>query len=209
MEKQAFTAKIVHDGIQSKSCKVLELGANVGRNTLVIASLLDDPRNLVTLESSKDVFPMLLENRKATAHVFPENKLFRAENAALSKTALMQRGWQTVHVPKGQQEISPGFLPVDIISFSDLEAKYEIQFNTLIIDSEGSIFYSLFEDAENILRNITLIIIENDFQFLQHKEFIDASFRDAGFSLVYNQAGGFGPCFSVFYQVWHKVNKNQ
>ena len=44
--------------------KVLELGGNIGRNSLIIASLLNDSSNLVTLESDEHIAKRLNKNRK-------------------------------------------------------------------------------------------------------------------------------------------------
>ena len=43
--------------------KVLEIGGNIGRNSLTIASILQDETNLVVLESGDDIAKRLQENR--------------------------------------------------------------------------------------------------------------------------------------------------
>jgi hypothetical protein len=58
--------------------KVLEIGGNIGRNSLVIASILTD-NNFVTLESDVDIAKQLTENRDLN------NFKFYIENSALSK----------------------------------------------------------------------------------------------------------------------------
>ena len=69
---------------------VLEIGGNIGRNSLIIASLLDDPTHLVTLESNKQIVQQLIENKNL-------NHLpFHIENSALSNKPLIQKGWDTV-----------------------------------------------------------------------------------------------------------------
>jgi hypothetical protein len=46
--------------------KVLEIGANVGRNTLVIASILEDNANFVTLECEPTIVKQLANHCEAT-----------------------------------------------------------------------------------------------------------------------------------------------
>ena len=59
--------------------KVLEIGSNIGRNTLVISSILNDSMNLVTLESDYNICKQLIENKNIN------NFKFNIENSALSK----------------------------------------------------------------------------------------------------------------------------
>jgi hypothetical protein len=70
--------------------KVLEIGGNIGRNTLIIASILENNNNLVTLESDVNIARQLEENRDMN------NFTFYVENSALSKRKLIQRGWDTI-----------------------------------------------------------------------------------------------------------------
>jgi hypothetical protein len=63
--------------------KVLEIGGNIGRNTLVIASILKDHRNLVSMECDSSIAEQLTENRNLNQFTF------HIENAALSKRKLI------------------------------------------------------------------------------------------------------------------------
>jgi len=70
--------------------KVLEIGGNIGRNSLIIASILTNNNNLVTLESDVNIAMQLKENRDLN------NLNFYIENSALSKRKLIQTGWDTI-----------------------------------------------------------------------------------------------------------------
>ena len=59
--------------------KVLEIGGNIGRNSLVIASILENSNNLVTLESDVNISKALSQNRDLN------NMKFHIESSALSK----------------------------------------------------------------------------------------------------------------------------
>ncbi len=70
--------------------KVLEIGGNIGRNSLVIAYILDNPSNFVTLESDVNIAEQLRENMVL-------NSLnFHIESSALSNRTLIQSGWNTI-----------------------------------------------------------------------------------------------------------------
>ena len=173
--------------------KVLELGAHIGRNSLVIASILQNSENLVTLESDPLTVERLRKNRDAN------NLNFRIENSALSVKKLIQLGWRTVP----SETLLEGYKWVNTITFSDLQNKYNIIFDTLILDCEGA-FYHILLDTPEILDNINLIIMENDYWDHAHKIYIDGVLKSKGFYIVYLESGGWGPCYNNFYEIWKK-----
>ena len=176
-----------------KNAKVLELGGNVGRNSCVIATILKKSKNLVVVESSTESARLLQENRDANG------LQFQIEASAISKVALVQNGWKTI-----PSDIDlPGYTRVNTINFKELKKKYGIQFDTLVVDCEGAL-YGILVDEPEMLKNINTIIIENDFDDIAHMEYVQNQFKQNGLKLSYNQAGGFGPCYDYFYQVWKK-----
>jgi hypothetical protein len=46
--------------------------------------------------------------------------------------------------------------------------------------------------------------LENDFQDITEKEFVNQVFGMYGFKCIYAEAGGWGPCYNFFYEVWQK-----
>jgi len=83
----------------------------------------------------------------------------------------------------------------------ELYQKYNIKFDTLVIDCEGA-FYYILQDMPEILNNINLIIMENDYNDFSHKIYIDNLLKANNFIIDYQQAGGRGPCYECFFQVW-------
>ena len=59
-------------------------------------------------------------------------------------------------------------------------------------------------DMPEILDNINLIIMENDYEDYNHKLFIDDVLRKNNFNVVYQEKGGWGPCYHAFFEVWKK-----
>jgi FkbM family methyltransferase len=173
--------------------KVLEIGSNTGRSSLIIASILSNVNNFVTLESDTDIANKLIENRDLN------NFSFHIENSALSKRKLIQRGWDT----KESDVLLDGHKWVNIITLEQLNAKYNIVFDTLVLDCEGA-FYYILKDMPEILTNINLIVMENDYINLSHKEYIDGVMLKSGFDREYIEAGGWEPCYHNFFEVWKR-----
>jgi len=175
--------------------KVLEIGANIGRNSLIISYILNKNNNFnfVTLECDKNIANQLMHNRAIN------NLKFFIENAALSKRNLIQRGWDTMV----SDIILDGYKKVNTITLDELNAKYKIEFDTLVLDCEGAFYYILM-DMPEILNNIKLIIMENDYKNIEEKNYIDDILKSNGFYIDYNEAGGWGPCYNNFFQVWKR-----
>lgn len=174
--------------------KVLEIGGNIGRNSLVIAHILKEKNNnFVSLESDKDIADQLTHNRNIN------NFHFHIEPSALSKRSLIQRGWETFE----SNELIDNYKVVSIINYEQLCFKYNIVFDTLILDCEGA-FYNILKDMPEILDNVKLIIMENDYTDINKKIYVDNILKRNGFKLDYKKFGGWGPCYYNFYEVWIK-----
>jgi FkbM family methyltransferase len=174
--------------------KVLEIGGNIGRNSLIIGSILgNNKNNFVTLECDTDIARQLMHNRDLN------NMTFHVESSALSKRKLIQKGWDTI----ASDTLLPGYRTVNIMSWSDLNHKYNIAFDTLVLDCEGAFYYILM-DMPEILNNISLIIMENDYWDISHKNYIDNILTQHNFYVDFVQSGGWGPCFNNFFEVWKR-----
>jgi len=173
--------------------KVLEIGGNIGRNSLVIASILNDDSNLVTLECDSNIANQLKENRDLN-HFH-----FHIESSALSKRKLIQKGWDT----KPCDVLEDGYNWVETIALEELKNKYNIVFDTLVLDCEGAFYYILM-DMPEILDNIQLIIMENDYHDISHKKYVDSILTQNNFMVDYSECGGWGCCFYNFFEVWKK-----
>tara|TARA_Y100000361_G_scaffold77967_1_gene69014 strand:- start:4369 stop:5802 length:1434 start_codon:yes stop_codon:yes gene_type:complete len=173
--------------------KVLELGSNIGRNSVIIGHILEDSSNFVTLESDPNTIKYLEHNKNIN------NLKFHIEASALSKKNLIQKDWLTYE----SDEIKDGFIKVNTITVDELNKKYNIEFDTLVLDCEGA-FYNILRDMPEILNNIKLIIMENDYQDIKLKNFIDDILIKHNFKVDYQQRGGWGPCEDRFFEVWIK-----
>jgi FkbM family methyltransferase len=173
--------------------KVLEIGGNIGRNTLMIASIIDN-NNFVILECDETSANKLTENRDLNGFTF------RIENSALSNRLLIQKGWETTP----SDTLLEGYNWVNSVTLDELYTKYDVDFDTLVIDCEGAFFYILL-DMPEILNNINLIIMENDYSDIENKNYVDEVLTNNNFYIDYSEGGGWGPCSDNFYEVWKKV----
>jgi FkbM family methyltransferase len=175
--------------------KVLEIGGNIGRNSLIIGQILKENgnTNFVTLESDSDIAKQLQENRDLN------NLNFFIENSALSKRKLIQKGWDTVV----SDTLKEGYKFVNTITLDELYAKYNIIFDTLVLDCEGAFYYILI-DMPEILNSVNLIIMENDYLDITKKQYIDDVLIKNNFYVDYSESGGWGPCYNNFFEVWKK-----
>jgi FkbM family methyltransferase len=172
--------------------KVLEIGGNIGRNSLIIASIIDNT-NLLVLESDTNIAKQLTENRDLN------NFNFHIENSALSNRTLIQRDWDTIP----SNVLLDGYTWVNTITLKELNNKYNIVFDTLVLDCEGAFYYILM-DMPEILDNIKLIIMENDYYDISKKQYVDEILTYNNFYRDYVEGGGWGPCSSYFFEVWKK-----
>ncbi len=160
--------------------KILEIGGNIGRVSCVLSTILNDETNLVVLECHPKHVKELIENRDLN------NFKFHIEGSALSKQKLYQYGWNTYTIKEKNSyniESQKLMTEINIIDYEDILQKYNIQFDTLILDCEGSFFYIIQEFPE-ILKNITKIIIENDYPSYDRKLFVDNLLIKKGFQSV-------------------------
>jgi len=178
--------------------KVLEIGGNIGRNSLIISSILNNSENLVVIESDKDIAKQLQENK------ISNNFHFQIIDKALSNRNLIQKGWVSIE----SNVLLQGYNQVDTISYDEFKIQYNINFDTLVIDCEGAFYYILF-DMVDILKNIKTIIIENDFYDYNQKLYVDHilienNFKKVFYSPLLTHPGGFPNTRNEFYQVWKK-----
>ena len=168
---------------------VLELGANIGRNTLVIAKILEGEGTLYSSESNESYRKRTLSNLKLnnlsynSYHVIP----------AISKVPLQQDSWWSTRI-KSDHPTTDGWVNIET---TKLPAE---NFNTLIVDCEGCLL-PITQKFPQILSTVNTIIIENDWKSLEDFKDMHDLFNNAGLhsSQCYN--GPWGARRDCFYEV--------
>lgn len=191
--KEEYPEQLLSVEFIPSNAKVLELGSNIGRNTLIIASLLENEHNLVTLECNAETVKILSCNK------YNNEMDFQIEPSALSARKLYVSGW----VSYTEESKPVNATEVKTISWPDFQSKYKIEFDTLVADCEGAL-YHILQDAPEMLESIKLIIVENDYTNPEHKLEVDKIFTNNGFQVVKSVAGGWGQFKENFYEVWKR-----
>lgn len=180
MKEQRISVSLINP-----KSSVLQISTNAGKNSLIIASLLNSSEQLIVMEPVKTMASNLESLREL-------NKLkFKILNQFPSKRQLYQKGY--------------------ILSFLEIGEKINItdsipQTDTLIVDCEG-LFYNILIDFPNILDNINLLILHNDSENMEEYEYIQ-QIVSSNFKLIYcesGECGGWGFNKEQFYQGWYKI----
>jgi FkbM family methyltransferase len=133
--------------------KVLEIGGNVGGVSAIIADKLTNGKNLVVLEPS-DLAIINLKNLSYKHNFNVHHGVMVCENENLH-CGLTHGNYFSCHSVEYKVENN--------ITFTDLQKKYNIIFDTLVVDCEGcyeNLFIEGFE--KGWFNNIKKIIIEWD-----------------------------------------------
>lgn len=189
---------------------ILEIGANIGRVSIIISHILKNGNGkLVSLETNKNIYDTLLQNKK-------NNKIdFITFNKALSKQSISQilfgnnwNSYPTSELPNSKiwkTVKNKKLVNIETISFEEIQNETNIIFDTLVIDCEGA-FYFILKEFPEILDNIKLIIIENDCMEEYQNTFILDTFKNNNFNLFESKTSdiAWGSCKDHFWQVWKK-----
>lgn len=183
-----------------RNAKVLELGGNIGRASIVINKILENPKDHVVLESDPDIANELIKNRQAN------HCQFIVVNKALSKTPMIQKDWNAKNVKSTIEPLPEGWKHVPTITMEELIRRYPIRFDTLVADCEGCL-EPIFKSYPYILDRIHTIIIENDAEFIdgESNNFIKTFIKKQGFHSVECRPHQHIQCF---YQVWKRKQPN-
>ena len=158
--------------------RVLELGGYIGRNSLVIASMLANSENLVVFESDPVSAEILERNKKANGFKFTIHP------KALSNKPLIQTVWDSRPL-KENEEIPEGWFPVNTMSFSSLMEITPIPFNVLVCDCEGCL-YHILKDEPTFLDMFKKVLLENDFwNEPEQEQFIHKRLKELGFEIQF------------------------
>jgi FkbM family methyltransferase len=179
---------------------ILEIGGNIGRNSLVMANILTDDKRLVVLESDENNARILNENKDLN------NLNFNIEAKALCKNKLMQQGWITSE----GDELKEGYRWVETCDYNYLKDKYQLKFDTIVADCEGA-FYYILRDFPEVLDGVNLVIMENDYTSIDNYNYVADSLTKNGLKKVYMEYlidANWSPCVRNFFEVWKRTNTN-
>ena len=179
--------------------KILEIGCNIGRNTLVMSFLIGNQgRGLVSLDSNSEYTDVCKRNLRSRG--FTETLVL---DYALSDIPLMQNtSWDTYPYTG---DLPDGYTIVKTIPWTSFNAQYG-PFTYLSCDCEGALYSILKENETTFLRDFQVIMIENDFKTDHELEYVKELFTKNNFQCVYKQgiAEFMGKSMDDFYCIWIK-----
>ena len=141
------------DKYLNKDAKVLELGGCLGFVSCYLNRKLSNRKNHVVLEANPYLIPYLKKNKESNQCEFNiENKIISVKD---KNTFYIGESIHSSSTKKRTNEKRD----VDGIRIEELETKYKLKFDTLIMDIEGA-EYDLFKDTDFSKLNISTVIFE-------------------------------------------------
>jgi len=143
---------------------VLELGARYGTVSCLVNSLLIEEKNQVVVEPDNRVWDALEKNKKRNncnfgiVKGFISNKklsLERTEHICQGNKDLKGYGSTFINDEKSQ---------IKNYTFNEIQNKYNIKFDTLVVDCEGFFEEFLNQNKPIFIEQIQKIIIEEDYK---------------------------------------------
>jgi FkbM family methyltransferase len=133
-----------------RDARVLELGGCIGVLSCVINRCLDNPSSHVVIEANPNLIPFLERNRDAN------QASFRVENCVVSQAATTN-----IAISRDMDSSTTGGkgLPVRTATLEELEAKYSLTFDAIVMDIEGGEASFIAENIDR-LRRIEFLMVE-------------------------------------------------
>lgn len=179
----------------------LEIGACIGRNSIVIAECLNDNGCVYSIESNPTYF------KKLRNSIFSSKlKNIIISNKPICKNRMMVNGWSSIPL-NTDGKVLKGWTEVETQTLDQVKNECKVaNFDTLIIDCEGA-FYHILKDFKDIMNGVNKIFIENDFSDKEHSDYVHNVFSFLGFKVTKSvplKGGPDFPCKDFFWQVWIK-----
>lgn len=161
---------------------VVELGGNIGRNSMILAGLLEDSSKMVVFESLQEESEFLRKNRDQNGFQF------HVSSHALSDTPLMQQNWVTLPAPSDGQPLPPHCQLVPTMTFHEYEqvlTQHQIRPTVLVADCEGALGPILESYPQFFHPSLRCVLLENDFADKKQKQKVHERLESLGFRIVY------------------------
>jgi FkbM family methyltransferase len=155
-EYEADEAEYLHQYLSPKA-KVLELGGCLGYVSCLINKILSNKKNQVVLEANPELIPWLEKNKD-------ENDCgFEIENSIISKQKSNVFNIDgNIHASSIKHQTNQK-INIKGVKIKDLEEKYNIEFDTLILDIEGGELKLFREHMEKIAKFDKIFFEIHDF----------------------------------------------
>ena len=184
---------------------VLEIGASMGRNSLVIASILNRwGGRLVSIEADSAVVAKLKQSRSVSGSAFDIIGKPLSRHRMIMRKDKTQRIGPRTRIPRGWRAVATTTYK-DIINATGVSS-----FDTLVVDCEGA-FHGILNEFPEIMKGVTKIIIENDSLDAKEAEEIHQHLRAHGLRPIWTTALTLPkklkfPKYREFWQCWLRMS---
>ena len=185
-------AKYISKYLPSNS-KVLELGSCIGYISCLINQVLINKENHVTLEANPNLIKWIKKNRDIN------NCSFHIENSIISAESENIFYIHDLIVGGSNKRKTPNKRKIDGVSIDFLEKKYDIEFDTLIMDIEGGELDLLRDNKQKISMFKRVFFEVHSFNGTLTKEEgfeCESILTDLGFNLIVRDGN---------FQIWETV----
>lgn len=213
--------------------KILQLNSKLSLDSLIIASILvNKENNLVVMEPNIKIANKLENNKKINNMNFHiensilSNNVLILQNDCDNNVSIDEKEYYETNISNGvnendyedenEEENEDDVLvnnyeikyceETNVINWNDLNNKYQIDFDTLVIDNEN-LFFNILKSYPEMLQNIILIILiieSNELFETDEKKYIDNVLIENGFTEDYVEFGSRGSRKRNVYEVWKK-----
>lgn len=173
-KKELPEQKVLLEFLKPNS-KVLELGGNIGRASLIINHIIEDKTKHLVLEINPYIYNKLVKNKKNN------NLKFNIFNGGLSKKPMLYKHWDSIQT--NYDIIIDGYKRATTITLEEIKTKYKINFNTIVADCEGAMV-QILKDFPTILDNINYIFIEHDWKKHSDYTFYIETMKSSGYKMI-------------------------
>jgi len=186
--------------------KVLELGGNIGRASIIINHIIDEKEKHLVLETNPYICHKLIKNKKNN------NLKFNIFNGGLSKKPILYKHWDSIQTDN--YHMFDGYKKANTITLEEINKKYNINFNTIVADCEGA-FIQILKDFPTILDKINYIFIEHDWKTHSDYVYYLETMKNKGYNMINSLEKkdiklpkNWGVAEDeIFHSVWEKKNE--
>lgn len=138
------------------NASVLEIGTRYGTSTCVLSRILQNSGKQVGVEADEDVWKSLEENLQRNGC---RAKIFQGALGLKGKTKKKEKNGSEWTTQFGDSDSGSS---VPTITYQQLEQKYNLRFDTLLVDCEGC-FDQFLQDFPDSVNHVSTILLEADY----------------------------------------------
>ena len=170
----------------NKDAKVLEIGGGLGHVSNAISNHLNNKENLIVIEPHKEKANKLKEKYRVFNGIISNNKQWFIKSKKEYYVTITNKNMKKENI-KDSLEIN------NITNIKNLEQKFNIKFDTLIVDCEGAL-PQIMKDNPELYNQINMIIIEYDWYINDCTKWRNNMLKNHNFKSLFSLPLHWTPC---------------